>query len=338
MAGCDVRTLRQVFPRFTSRAHLDAAADFTLRGKRRRPDVAWFIFRRETVLRRLHDDLSAGRWRPAPLRTRLIHDPKPRIIVCPTIEDRIVHAAWVRLGEGIFLRSAIDTCFACRPGGGTHRAILAVQRMLRRHHYALHLDIRAYFPSVHLPTLRGLLARRIRDPRFLAVMHAILDGGAAIYRDRRLLRLSGLPRPHPADRGLPIGCLTSQLCAGFVYLNGLDHFVKRTLKVPGYIRYMDDLLLFGDRRADLRRWRAEVADWLQSERGLRLKHPDARILAARGHVDALGYRIRRDGLTVLPKTIRRLRGRLARAEDDPTIDPARLAEQVRSAAAWSLLG
>ena len=333
-----MRTLRSVFETLVDADHLAAAADRTARGKRRRPDVAWFLFRRESVLREIRASLQAGRWRPAPLRVRLIHDPKPRIIVCPTVEDRIVHAAWVRLAEPIFLRSAIDTCFACRPGGGTHRAILTLQRMMRRHAHCVHLDIRAYFPSVDLTVLRRLLARRIADRRFLAVIDAILDGGAQVYRDRRMLRLSGLPRPHPPGRGLPIGCLTSQLCAGFVCLDGLDHHVKRRLKVSGYVRYMDDLFLFGRRRAELRRRRGEVGAWLAAERGLRLKHPDARVLSTRGHLDALGYRIRRDGLSVLPKTLRRFKARLARALDDPAVAQQAIAAQARSTAAWSLFG
>ncbi len=44
-------------------------------------------------------------------------------------------------------------------------------------------------------------------------------------------------------RGLPIGNLTSQFWAN-VLLDPIDHFVKRELRCPGYVRYVDDLLLF----------------------------------------------------------------------------------------------
>jgi hypothetical protein len=54
-------------------------------------------------------------------------------------------------------------------------------------------------------------------------------------------------------RGLPIGNLTSQFWAN-VYMNPLDHFVKRTLRCQGYVRYVDDLLLFGDDKQTLWRW------------------------------------------------------------------------------------
>ena len=59
-------------------------------------------------------------------------------------------------------------------------------------------------------------------------------------------------------RGLPIGNLTSQFW-GNVYLDPLDHFIKRELRCPGYVRYVDDLLLFGDDKPTLwRGWHALV--------------------------------------------------------------------------------
>ena len=66
-------------------------------------------------------------------------------------------------------------------------------------------------------------------------------------------------------RGLPIGNLTSQLWAN-CYLNGFDHFVKRELRCPGYVRYVDDFLLFGDRKADLWTWKAALEPRLASLR------------------------------------------------------------------------
>ncbi|MCB9788214.1 MAG: hypothetical protein H6744_16145 [Deltaproteobacteria bacterium] len=76
--------------------------------------------------------------------------------------------------------------------------------------------------------------------------------------------------------------------------------------MPGYLRYVDDFFLFSNSRAELRQRRADLGGWLASERGLRLKHPEARVLSCRGHLDALGKRITRDGVAPLPRTVRRL--------------------------------
>lgn len=56
--------------------------------------------------------------------------------------------------------------------------------------------------------------------------------------------------PAERRRGLPIGNLTSQFWAN-VYLNRFDHFIKETLGAPGYIRYVDDFVLFSDSPAQL---------------------------------------------------------------------------------------
>jgi len=61
--------------------------------------------------------------------------------------------------------------------------------------------------------------------------------------------------------GLPIGNLTSQFWAN-VYLNPFDHFVKRELRCKGYVRYVDDVLLFAEDKATLWSWRAAIVERL----------------------------------------------------------------------------
>ena len=96
---------------------------------------------------------------------------------------------------------------------------------MREHRYALPLDVRAYFPSIDRCVLRSVLERRIRDAAFLDVLSLSLEAGATIYDDPELRAFARL-----------------------VYLNALDHYLKRDLRVPGYLRYVDDMFLFADRR------------------------------------------------------------------------------------------
>lgn len=44
------------------------------------------------------------------------------------------------------------------------------------------------------------------------------------------------------DIGIPIGNYTSQYFAN-IYLNELDHYIKETLQIKYYVRYMDDFIL-----------------------------------------------------------------------------------------------
>ncbi len=307
-----MRTARNLFPRLCDPDHLDRAAEATVRGKRRRRDVAWFLFRREAELERLRTELASGRYRPQGFDLLRIRDPKPRLIARVPIAERVVHTALVDLMEPVFCRSLLPDAFACRPGKGTHRAVLRLLELTRRHRFVLHLDVKSYFPSIEVEILHRLLARRIRDRRFLSVVERVLEAGRGIYDRPELRKMAGLETGWPPPgRGLPIGSHTSQLFAAQVYLSGLDHFVKRELKVPGYVRYVDDFFLFGHGRAELRAWRGALREWLAQRRGLRLKHPQARILSCHGSLYALGHRIRRRGIQPLPRALNRLARRVA---------------------------
>jgi hypothetical protein len=44
-----------------------------------------------------------------------------------------------------------------------------------------------------------------------------------------------------------------------VYLNDLDHVIKEELNCRGYIRYVDDLLLFADDKSTLHQWHERLS-------------------------------------------------------------------------------
>lgn len=302
---------RDLFATLISLEHLEAAVARAVRGRRRRRDVAAFLFDQEAHVLALRDRLRAGTWQPRRPALLYLRDPKPRVIVRSPVADRVVHAALALLCEPIILRSASEADYACRPNLGQHRAVLRLHRAMCEHRFALHLDVRSYFPSIRPDLVRALVAARIRDDRLLAVIDTILAAGAGFYDSPRARRWAHMdPAWPPPGRGLPMGSATSQLFAAHLYLQAFDHFVKRICKVPSYVRYVDDIFLFGDSRVALRGLRTTVAKWLVDERDLRLKRAHAPVLSCRGHLDALGMRIRRGVIEPLPAAMRRLRGRV----------------------------
>ncbi|HNH48826.1 MAG TPA: RNA-directed DNA polymerase [Myxococcota bacterium] len=106
---------------------------------------------------------------------------------------------------------------------------------------------------------------------------------------------------------MPIGNLTSQWW-GNVYLDGLDHYVCRSLRVGAYQRYMDDITLFGNDREVLLDQREAIAVWLGENRALSLKDPLALPRSTLAPVPYLGHVIRPTG--IFPG--RKARGRLPR--------------------------
>jgi hypothetical protein len=188
--------------------------------------------------------------------------------------DRVVHHALCNLIELLFERSFIFDSYANRIGKGTHRALDRAQAFARRYRYVLQCDVEQFFPAIDHAILRETLARKIDDPDVLWLVDRIVASGVGVLSDEYEMRyfagdtLLDVSRP----RGLPIGNLTSQFWANR-YLNPFDHFVKRELRCPAYVRYVDDMLLFADDKAALLAWRAAVVDRLAC---LRLTiHPGA---------------------------------------------------------------
>ena len=140
------------------------------------------------------------------------------------------------------------------------------------------------FPAIDHAILRAILARKVRDPDVLWLADQILASGVGVLSEE--YDMVWFPSDAPATggltsspqasgeglfavfrpRGLPIGNLTSQFWAN-CYLNSFDHFVKRELRCKGYVRYVDDMLFFGDDKRQLWAWKRAVIERLA---GLRL--------------------------------------------------------------------
>jgi hypothetical protein len=265
-------------------------------GKRDREEVARFLCDLEPEVLQLERELKEGSWRPGAYRTFTINDPKERTISAAPFRDRVVHHAVCAALGPVIERRLIDDTFACRKGKGTLGALRRAQLFARRHGYSLNLDISRFFDSVDHSILKKILRSVVKDQSFLSLLDTIVESGGI------------------EGRGLPIGNLTSQWFAN-LYLDGLDHFVKETLRVPGYVRYMDDLLLFAGSKARLRKAYRAVQEWLASERGLQLKERVARLAPTYEGLPFLGWQVypgqlrrRRESLR---RSVRRLRWREA---------------------------
>jgi hypothetical protein len=145
-----------------------------------------------------------------------------------------------------------------------------------------------FFPSVDHEILKGLLRSRIRDAGGLWLCDLIIDGSNAQQSVINYFPGDDLFTPHTRRRGLPIGNMTSQFWAN-VYLHGLDNFVKRGLRIGGYVRYVDDFLLLGDDKQQLWQARAAVIRYLERLR-LRIHEERAQVRPVERPTRFLGYR------------------------------------------------
>jgi len=303
-----------LWPQVIAFESLLAAAEKARRGKRFRPDVAAFHYHLEPELWALHEELSSKTYRPGPYRTFFIHEPKLRQISAAPYRDRVVHHALVNTLEPIYERSFISDSFACRKGKGTHAAVQRCQHFARRFRYVLKADVQKFFPSLDHGLLQEQVARKIKDPDVLWLIGQILAHSNPQEPVWHWFAGDDLFVPGERRRGLPIGNQTSQFFAN-VYLDPLDHFVKDRLGIKGYVRYVDDFLVFSDDKRHLAEVRVQLKDFLVSLR-LRL-HPTKNVVfPVRDGIRFLGYRALPTHRLLVKENVRRFRRRVRQMQRD----------------------
>ena len=261
------------------------------RGKRSRETVAQFSCDLESELLTLRRELLLGEYRPGAYRQFTIYDRKPRIISAAPFRDRVVHHAIMNIIEPPLDRRFIEDCYACRKGKGVHAAVNRYQAYAQYFTYALKLDIRQYFPSINHQILKQQLQKRIKDRAVLNLLELIIDAAPPSSAAFELFPGDDLVSACEHRRGIPIGNLTSQFFAN-LYLDDFDHWLKEVLRVPAYLRYVDDMILLDNDKNKLWEYCEQINQQLLTLR-LRLHPHKQQIFRTSEWVDVLGYRISR---------------------------------------------
>ncbi len=328
------RTYRNLWPQVVSWDNLVASYRKCRRRKRYRQPATQFDFAWEENLLVLQRELLSGEYQHGNYYHFHIREPKPRMISAAPFRDRIVHHALVSVLEPVFERRFIFDSYACRKGKGTLRAIRRAQHFQRRFEWCLKTDIVKFFPSVDHEILLATLRHHIRDNRVSSLIEEILRSGAAVPGQRNL------PFWFAGDdllavlrcRGLPIGNLTSQFFAN-VYLDPIDHFIRQELQVGGYVRYADDLLLFGDSKAQMWNMSNRLAERLEQRR-LRMHGTKTHLSPTTGGITFLGFRVSAKGLRLTQQGIRRFVRRTRKQIYDFRCAHLRLSAVSKSMTAW----
>lgn len=195
---------------------------------------------------------------------------------------------------------------ALRPSKRPHREDRNCLRNRGHSSHYLQLDVQNFFNSIShsllLQQCEALLARYFDNHPFKEHIHYLLKKSIkhsvafhtfTISGDRQLL--NAIPshktlKRTGSDRGLPLGSAASQMFAN-IYLNPLDQFIKHQLRVKGYVRYMDDMLLLGDSSQQLSRYRQVIRNFMQTELELTLHPLKQTLQACQQGADYLGYKV-----------------------------------------------
>lgn len=262
-------------------SNLEDAFRVVLRGKKNTKSVLFYKENRNFVLSQIKEELLQDIYKPRGYNEFEVNEyGKTRIIQSLCFKDRIALHAIINILRITFVdKMMIRDTYAGIKKRGIHDGLCRIKRALRDREgtrYCLKLDLQKFYHSINQDILIKLLKNKIKDKIILNTLIRIIRS---------------------YDKGLAIGYHSSQLLGNF-YLNGLDHFIKDTLKIKHYFRYCDDIVILSSNKEELHTIFSEVKNYIEVKLDLKIKkNYQIFPIDVRG-IDFLGYVIRHDYVLV----------------------------------------
>lgn len=246
---------------------------------------------------------------PSPYKEVIIKDggtQKERTIHKPQFyPDQCIHWALVLPLQKQWKNSIQQNSCGSIPGRGLHCGKKKVERWLHNDRkntkYCYKLDVRKYYQSVDQELLLAMFHRKIHDTDTLWLLEKII---------------------HSHKTGLPIGNYTSQWFAN-LFLADIDWRIVQKLGVTYYVRYIDDMVLFGRNKKVLHGIRKQI-ETLLIQKNLTVKHTWQVFKTDSRGVDFLGYRMFHRYTIIRKSTAYRIHRRMKRVNNPPTIQQAQV--------------
>jgi hypothetical protein len=284
----------------------------------------------------LREELINETYRQGKFHRFYVQEPKKREIQAIPFRDRIVmHVMCDEVLNPYFEKRVIyDNC-GCIHGRGQHFAVKRLKHFLHcaynrwgEDFYVLKCDILKYFPSLSHEVIKKMVSAKITDYKVRKLFNHIVD---AYETPKQFLVDNGIPTD--TKRGVPIGNQTSQIL-GYYYLDPLDRYIKHTLKMKYYIRYMDDFLIIHNDKRELQRILCDIRCRLRNALKLEFNRK-TQISPIRKNVKFLGIHFHVHSGHVTTKVqdgvITRFRRQIAAANKHPdSVDKAHLRSVVAS--------
>lgn len=260
---------------------------------------------------------------------------KRKITSAPLFPDQVIHQLIVITMEPILMKYMYRHSYGSIPGRGIHSGKQYIEKVINHHNkhdkgaikYAAQLDVAKCYESIPHKELKRQLRKKFRGKLFLWLAFSVIDS----YHDKIV---DGEPT------GLPIGYSTSHWFCNFA-LTPLDYFIKQEMKIKYYIRYMDDMVLFGRNKKKLHKVVRTIMARLVRV-GLKIKYTwqvfrfdyiDRHGKRRGRDIDFLGYRFFRDKIILRKRNALKLRRQVMRIHRMKEIT-AHVAQSLMSRLGW----
>lgn len=244
---------------------------------------------------------------------------KERKIVVPSFKEQVLHHMIVGAVQPIIMKSMYYHSHGSIPGKGAAIAKRNINKWIAKGKnvkYFLKTDIRHFFASIDHDKLKAFIASKIHDYRYVALVNEVIDC---------------------CEEGVPLGFHTSHWFANW-FLQDFDYFIKQELGAVYYVRFVDDVVIFGSNKRFLHECRKRMADFLK-DIGLEMK---SNWQVCRFHkvvngedkyrfLDFLGFRFYRNRTTLRKWIMLRMCRKARRFSKHPSLFHCR---QILSALGW----
>ena len=172
-----MKTYKKLYPKIYEWENLVIAYKKARKGKTKKKYVIEFEKDLRKNLQKLQFELMTFTYKPKPLKTFILRDPKTRKISKSAFRDRIIHHALCNIIESLFNKGFIYDSCANQKGKGNLFALNRLYKFMRKvsrngqangwfnnnqiKGYCLKADIKHYFQEVNHESLINLLEKRI---------------------------------------------------------------------------------------------------------------------------------------------------------------------------------
>lgn len=294
ITGCIDRTLT-IWEKICSIENLQLAHINASRGKKHYAEVIEVSKDPDKYLKQIQTMLVFRTYKPLPYHKflREEHGKVREIYKSHYFPERIIQWAVLQVISPILLNQFIYDTYSAIPDRGIHLALERVLNSVKTDRegtqYCLKMDVKKYYPSID----RNIL---IEDYRHL-------------FKDEGLLWYLEMNIKEAPDTGILIGNYLSQFGGNF-YLSPLDHWIKEVKGIKYYFRYMDDIVILHHSKEYLQKLKVEIFNFLEHNRGLKVKDNYQVFPVADRGVDFVGYRIFHDYTLLRKSTAERMKSKM----------------------------
>lgn len=271
------------------------------KSRKSKKEVYEWDYNFELNMRNFKNDLLSKKYIHSEYKKIILTDSKKRYIHSPHFRDHILHHMIYAEIYKVFDKKLISQTYACRKWYGSHKAIKDIQNFCIKNSpkYYLKLDISKYFYSISHEKLKNYIFKFIKNSDLKYTINLVIDSYKTGKEFDNLL--SNYDKYiNTSKKWIPIWSILSQVFAN-IYLQKLDAFVKHTLKINGYFRYMDDLLLFWDKN-ELQNAKQKIIDFVDKELDLFINPKKVSFNLVNDGVNFVWFKILSNKIYVLKRT------------------------------------